>query len=82
MSNRTQVQGQDDGSSQEFPVEKIVNYDPGTDAFTVRWTGYGPDDDTEQSCEDLPYNMVARYFRQHGLTVPPHLKKFLDYEIK
>ena len=75
------VRGQSENDVQEFPVERIVNFDPLTDTFTVRWTGYGAEHDTEQTSEDLPYNLVAIYFRRLGQAVPSHLRKFLDHTV-
>ena len=60
------VQPHDGDAGQEFPVDKIMSYDPASDSFRTRWTGYTAEHDTDEPSTNLPYNMVARFFNNKG----------------
>ncbi len=68
----------------EFALEPIiahgVNDDPehpsadlGESMYKVRWTGYGPADDTVEPIHHLPRNAVVSYCRRRGLNLPEDL---------
>ena len=56
-------------------VKKIVKYNPSRDTFTIRWEGYGPEDDSEEPPSHIRYNMIVRFFKSKKQRMPPHLRQ-------
>ncbi len=46
----------------EFPVERILQYNPSDNHFLIRWYGYDAEDDTWETAIKLSRNMIVRYF--------------------
>ena len=63
----------------EWAFEKLIDYDPESDTYRVRWTNYGPEDDTWQPPSDIPYNSVRSLHKRKKLAIPEYQPgRYLD----
>ena len=63
---------EDEGYDHGF--DRILRYDLAGNQFKVRWTGYGPQDDTWVNPEDLPPNAIVRFFRRRRTPIPDSVR--------
>jgi hypothetical protein len=56
----------------EFVIDRFVSHAPASDEscwlLRVRWAGFGPDEDTWESAEGLPPEMIQKYERRKKLS--------------
>ena len=59
-------------NAEHHVVDKIVRYLPSEDKFLVRWSGYGPEEDTMEPPEYLKWNTKVQFFKRTRKSITQH----------
>jgi transposase InsO family protein len=68
LVSATSEEGLLGGEENHFTVDRIINHrgQPGKYFYKVRWTGYGPADDTWEPAQNVHANTIADYWNRTG----------------
>jgi hypothetical protein len=68
LVSATSEEGLLGGEEDHFTVDQIINHhgQPGKYFYKVRWTDYGPADDTWEPAQNVHANTIADYWNRTG----------------